>query len=82
MTTYLVQFHSGVKKLINLRSVTSVTLHKNTVSIFYSFSKPDEVYDINCSIEKYQAYDAMVWPTETRAVAEFEKIQKCMEELK
>ena len=80
---YVTKYTSGLKKLINLRTVTSVVLNKNMVFLYYAFSKIDgeTVYGTG-PIESIQAHDCMIWSTEEKANEEFERIQKCMAELK
>lgn len=79
---YLLKYKSGIQKLIHLRTVSSVELDKNMLKIFYTFSRIDgHTIFGSGAIESFQAHDELIWPSHERAMEEFEKIKKGMEEL-
>ena len=81
--TYIATFANGVKKLYNVRRLTSISLHNNTITLYYGFSKVDgQTVFGSGSIEGIQAHETLTWSSEEKAIQEFQKLQTCMEELK
>ena len=79
---YVATLSSGARKLFNLRRITSVELYKNTIKLYYGFSKVDGTTIFGSgSIEGIQAHELISWSTEKIATEEFKKIQASMEEL-
>ena len=78
---YVTKFTNGVKRMIHLRNVVGISLEKNTTKIQYNFPEiVGEMY--KGKFYSHPMFETHTWPSEEVAQTEFEKLQKCLEELK